>query len=60
VLIARYGKSLDAAQSKGLLESVENSVQSGKLLRAKKLMNGEEPAAIFSATPQPPDAGAGR
>jgi hypothetical protein len=56
VLIARYGKTLDADQNKSLLEAVENGVQSGKALRAKKLFNGEEPATIFAATPEPPDA----
>jgi hypothetical protein len=55
VLIARYGKDLDAEQSKGLLEAVENTVQSGKALRAKKLFNGQEPATVFAATvPAPP------
>lgn len=55
VLIARYGTKLDAAQSKGLLESVENAVQSGKALRARKLHNGQEPAMVFLArTPAPP------
>ena len=54
ILIARYGKTLDAAQNASLLESVENTVQSGKALRAKKLFNGEEPATIFAATPEPP------
>ena len=54
VLIARYGKDLDAAQSQGLLEAVENGVQSGRALRAKKLMNGQEPQAIFHVQPMPP------
>ena len=55
VLIARYGKDLDAAQTQGLLESVENTVQSGKALRAKKLFNGQEPPTVFAATvPAPP------
>ena len=54
MLIARYGTKLDAAQSKGLLESVENVVQSGKALRAKKLHNGQEPPMVFQArTPAP-------
>jgi hypothetical protein len=56
VLIARYGKDLDAARSKGLLESVENTVQSGKALRAKKLFNGQEPATVFVATVPGPRA----
>lgn len=51
VLIARYGTGLDAAQSQGLLESVEGNVQSGRALRAKKLLNGQEPQAIFRAAP---------
>ena len=54
VLIARYGKGLDDAQSKGLLEAVENGVQSGRALRAKKLQNGQEPQAIFHVQPMPP------
>jgi hypothetical protein len=54
ILIARYGKDLDTAQNQSLLEAVQNNVQSGKALRAKKLFNGEEPASIFAATPQPP------
>ena len=58
VLIARYGKALDAAQSQSLLESVENGVQSGAALRAKKLMNGQEPQAIFRAVPPAPAASA--
>ena len=58
VLIARYGKGLDDEQSKGLLESVENTVQSGKALRAKKLFNGQEPATVFAATPPAPQASA--
>ena len=56
VLIARYGKELDAAQSRGLLEAVENGVQSGKALRAKKLYNGQEPQGIFHVNPLPPPA----
>lgn len=56
VLIARYGKDLDAAQSQGLLEAVENGVQSGRALRAKKLYNGQEPQAIFHVQPMPPPA----
>ncbi len=60
VLIARYGKALDAAQSQSLLESVENGVQSGAALRAKKLMNGQEPQAIFHVTSPAPPAGAPR
>ena len=56
VLIARYGKDLDAEQSKGLLEAVENTVQSGKALRAKKLFNGQEPATVFAATVPAPAA----
>ena len=56
VLMARYGKDLDAAQTQGLLEAVENGVQSGKALRAKKLFNGEEPQAIFRVLPMAPSA----
>jgi len=54
VLIARYGKGLDDAQSKGLLEAVDNGVQSGRALRAKKLHNGQEPQAVFHVQPMPP------
>jgi hypothetical protein len=60
ILIARYGKDLDAAQSRGLLEAVENGVQSGRALRAKKLLNGQEPQGIFRAQPPAPSAEAGR
>lgn len=60
ILIARYGKDLDAAQSKGLLEAVENGVQSGRALRGKNLLNGQEPQAIFRAQPPAPSAGPGR
>jgi len=59
VLIARYGKGLDAAQSKGLLEAVENGVQAGRALRAKKLHNGQEPQAIFHVQSMPPRAAEG-
>jgi len=51
ILIARYGKDLDATQTQSLLEAVENGVGSGKALRAKKLANGVEPGAPFAATP---------
>ena len=54
VLIARYGKGLDDAQSKGLLEAVDNGVKAGRALRAKKLHNGQEPQAIFHVQPMPP------
>jgi hypothetical protein len=56
VLMARYGTNLDATQSKGLLEAIENGVQSGRALRAKKLYNGQEPQAIFRAQPMAPPA----
>ena len=59
VLIARYGKGLDDAQSKGLLEAVENGVQAGRALRAKKLNNGQEPQAVFHVQPMPPRAAEG-
>ena len=53
ILIARYGKDLDATQSQGLLEAVEGGVGSGKALRAKKLANSVEPGSPFAATPLP-------
>jgi hypothetical protein len=53
ILIARYGKDLDAMQSQGLLEAVEGGVGSGKALRAKKLANSVEPGSPFAATPLP-------
>ncbi|MEP7027726.1 MAG: hypothetical protein ABI960_03945 [Candidatus Eisenbacteria bacterium] len=60
VLIARYGKALDAAQSQGLLESVENGVQSGRAMRAVRLYNGQEPQTIFRAHPPAPSPEAPR
>jgi hypothetical protein len=53
ILIARYGKDLDATQSQGLLEAVEGGVGSGKALRAKKLANSVEPGSPFAVTPLP-------
>ena len=49
ILTGRYGKNLDAAQSQSLLEALENTVQSGKALRAKTLPNSVEPDTVFHA-----------
>jgi hypothetical protein len=57
ILMARYGKDLDATQSQGLLEAVEGGVGSGKALRAKKLANSIEPGSAFAATPMPAASG---
>ena len=53
-LIARWDLKLDDAQKQGLLEAIENNVQSGKALRAKTLYNGQEPSTVFMITPQAP------
>ena len=53
-LIARWDLKLDDAQKQGLLEAIENNVQSGKALRAKALYNGQEPSTVFMITPQAP------
>jgi|SRR5688572_1218377 len=49
ILVGRYGDHLDAGQEKSLLEALENSVQSGKALRARKLANAVEPDVVFAA-----------
>jgi hypothetical protein len=49
ILLGRYGAHLDAAQKESLLGALENSVQSGKALRAKKLENSVEPDVVFAA-----------
>jgi len=54
VLLARWGQALDDAQKQGLLEAIENNVQNGKALRAKALMNGQEPPTVFYVTPPAP------
>jgi len=54
VLIARWGKDLNDQQKEGLLEAIENNVQSGQALRAKTLYNGQEPATTFMVTPPGP------
>ena len=54
VLIARWGQALDEAQKQGLLEAIENNVQNGKALRAKPLLNGQEPPTVFYVTPPAP------
>ena len=51
ILMARYGKDLDEAQSQGLLEAIDGSVQGGQALRKQKLANSVEPATAFWATP---------
>jgi hypothetical protein len=53
ILLGRYGTHLDAAQKESLLGALENTVQSGKALRAKKLANSVEPDVVFAA--RPPD-----
>ena len=59
MLVARWGKALDAAQKQGLLEAIENNVQSGTALRAKPLLNGQEPPTVFYVTPPAPHAEGG-
>lgn len=51
ILVGRYGEHLDAGQQKNLLEALENTVQSGKALRARKLANAVEPDVVFAARP---------
>lgn len=51
ILVGRYGEHLDAAQKESLLGALENTVQSGKALRAKKLANAVEPDVVFAARP---------
>ena len=51
ILSGRYGGHLDAAQKESLLGALENTVQSGKALRAKKLANAVEPDVVFAARP---------
>ena len=53
-LVARWGKDLNEQQKQGLLEAIENNVQSGKALRAKTLQNGQEPATVFMISPPGP------
>jgi len=54
VLLARWGQGLEEAQKQGLLEAIENNVQSGQALRAKTLYNGQEPATVFMISPPGP------
>jgi hypothetical protein len=54
LLVARWGQTLDEAQKQGLLEAIENNVQNGKALRAKPLLNGQEPPTVFYVTPPAP------
>ncbi len=49
ILVGRYGTHLDAAQKESLLGALESSVQSGKTLRGKKLVNSVEPDIVFAA-----------
>jgi hypothetical protein len=51
ILVGRYGAHLDPEQQKSLLEALENTVQSGRALRARKLANAVEPDVVFSARP---------
>ena len=51
VLVGRYGAYLDDAQKEALLPALEQTVQSGKALRAAKLANSVEPDVIFRADP---------
>ena len=53
-LIARWGLKLDDTQKQGLLEAIENNVQSGQALRAKTLYNGQEPSTVFMISPPGP------
>lgn len=53
ILVGRYGEHLDATQKESLLGALENTVQSGQALRARKLANAVEPDVVFSA--RPPD-----
>ena len=54
VLVARWAKDLNEQQKQGLLEAIENNVQSGQALRAKTLHNGQEPSTVFLITPPGP------
>jgi hypothetical protein len=54
VLVARWGKDLNEQQKQGLLEAIENNVQSGQALRARTLYNGQEPATVFMISPPGP------
>ncbi len=60
IVMARYGKDLDEAQTQGLLEAIDGGVSSGQALRKHKLANAVEPGTPFFATPLPaaPAAGA--
>ncbi|MEO6463561.1 MAG: hypothetical protein ABIP29_10850 [Candidatus Eisenbacteria bacterium] len=49
ILVGRYGEHLDPVQKDALLGALENTVQSGKALRAKKLANAVEPDVVFAA-----------
>jgi hypothetical protein len=51
ILVGRYGAHLDDAQKEALLPALEQTVQSGKALRAVKLANSVEPDVIFRALP---------
>ena len=54
ILGARWAKDLNDQQKQGLLEAIENNVQSGQALRAKTLYNGQEPATVFMISPPGP------
>ncbi len=62
ILVARYGAHLDDAQKEALLPALDQTVQSGKALRAKSLANAVEPDFIFRAEPphRVVESGAGR
>lgn len=51
ILVGRYGAHLDDAQKEALLPTLEQTVQSGKALRARTLANAVEPDVIFRAAP---------
>ena len=51
VLTGRYGAHLDAAQSASLLGALDQTVRSGKALRAHALANSVEPDTVFRAVP---------
>ena len=58
ILVGRYGAHLDDTQKEALLPALEQTVQSGKALRARTLANAIEPDVIFRADP-PRRVGAG-
>lgn len=45
----RYGKHLDAKQRAAIAKELDQRMQSGKALRAAKLVNSDEPEVTFHA-----------